>query len=289
MSIVYLNGNFLPADEARISPLDRGFLFADGVYEVIPCYRGIPFRLEDHLRRLEHSLAGIQLAVPQTRDDWRALFADLVARNGGGNVAIYLQVTRGAPAVRDHAFPTQPVPPTVFAMVTPMKKPPVDLLDAATGYRAITADDIRWTRCDVKSVSLLPNILLRQLAVAQGAAECILLRDGFVTEGAASNIFIVKDGTIATPPLSPHILGGITRDVIIELARDNKVPLAQRGITEAELHSADEVWYSSSTREIVPITRLDEHPVGNGEVGPVWKRMARIYLDHKRSLFGPDA
>lgn len=285
MATVFLNGEFLDADAARISPMDRGFLFADGVYEVIPCYAGKPFRLDEHLRRLEYSLAAIRLAVPQSRDDWRALITQLVARNGGGSVSVYLQVTRGVAAVRDHAFPAEPVAPTVFAFTSPLKKPPVDYLDEAGGSRAITLDDTRWARCDIKSVSLLANVLLRQAAIDAGASECLMLRDGFLTEGAASNAFIVKDGVLATPPHSHCILGGITRDLIIELARRHGIPVEEREISEQELHAADEVWVTSSIREIVPVTRLNDHAVGDGRVGPMWKRLARIYFDFKNGLF----
>lgn len=290
MSIVYLNGAWVDAADAKISVFDRGFLFADGVYEVIPFYAGKPFRLNAHLDRLERSLTGLRIAVSQTRADWQALFAELVARNSaehssnGGNVSIYLQITRGAPPKRDHAFPKNAVAPTLFAMVSPMAKPPVDDLDAAVGNHAITAGDIRWTRADIKSVSLLPNILLRQMAVEQNAQECLLLRDGFVMEGSASNVFIVKDGIIKTPPLSHYILGGITRDVVIELARNNNLPVIECDISEQALRSADEVWVTSSTREIVPVTVLDGRPVGNGQTGVVWKRMAHIYRACKQAF-----
>lgn len=284
MGIVFLNGEFLEAAAARISPLDRGFLFADGVYEVIPCYDGRPLRLDAHLDRLQYSLDALRIPATQSRAEWAALFSELVARNGGGNVSIYLQVSRGAPEKRDHAFPKVPVAPTVFAMVSPMARPPLDDLDNASCVRAITRNDIRWTRADIKSVSLLPNILLRQDAVEAGAAECILLRDGCATEGAASNLFIVAGGVLKTPPKSHYILGGITRDLVIELALANGIPVAECDISEQELRRADEIWVTSSTREIVPVGELDGAKIGDGRPGPLWRRMAHIYRAEKDRL-----
>ncbi|MCK5875904.1 MAG: D-amino-acid transaminase [Alcanivoracaceae bacterium] len=286
MNIAYLNGEFMPLDEARISPLDRGFLFADGVYEVIPAYAGTLFRLGEHLDRLGASLAAIELANPLSRTDWTALFNALIEQNGGGNIYIYLQVTRGAAAKRDHAFPVPPVAPTIFAMTGQIATPAADMPDTTPGVAAITLDDIRWSRCDIKSVALLANVLMRQQAVSEGASEAILIRDGFATEGSASNFFIVKQGVIVTPPKSHLILPGITRDLLVELARKHGMPVEEKEVTEAELKSADEVWISSSTREVVPVTRLNGHPLGDGRPGPVWKQMARYYVDFKRALCG---
>ena len=282
MSIAYLNGAWLPLDEARISPLDRGFLFADGVYEVIPVYAGKPFRLAEHLDRLAFSLHEIQLAPPLDKAGWASLLGELIRRNSGGNLSLYLQITRGAAGKRDHAFPGTDVAGTVFAMTSPLS--PVMDLDTVTGLPAITVTDCRWLRCDIKSVALLPNILMRQQAVSQGAAEAILLRDGQATEGAASNLFIVRDGTVITPPKSPLILGGITRDLIIELCRAHGVPCQEGAISEAALHQADEIWVSSSTREIAPVVQLDGQPVGTGQPGPVWRHVAGLYNDFKREL-----
>ena len=202
MDTVYLNGDFLPEDQARISPLDRGFLFADGIYEVIPVYGGHLFRLEAHLDRLDRSLNAIQMDNPCSRGRWQILFEELIERNGGGNQAVYLQVTRGAPSGREHGFPPEGVEPTVFAMSLPVKAPAADTPDTAQGVSAVTRDDIRWSRCDIKSVSLLPNILLRQQALEAGATEAILVRDGVLTEGSASTVFIATDNRIATPPRS---------------------------------------------------------------------------------------
>ena len=286
MAIAYLNGQFMPLDEARISPLDRGFLFADGVYEVIPAYGGKLFRLDEHLDRLDASLAAIQLPNPLTRADWTTLFNSLIERNGGGNIYIYLQVTRGAAAKRDHAFPVPPVVPTIFAMTGQIATPAADMPDTTPGVAAITLDDIRWSRCDIKSVALLANVLMRQQAVSEGASEAILIRDGFATEGSASNFFIVSQGVIVTPPKSHLILPGITRDLLVELARKQGMPVTEREVTEAELKSADEVWLSSSTREVVPVTRLNGHLLGDGRPGPIWRQMARHYVDFKRALCG---
>lgn len=286
MTIAYLNGKFMPLDEARISPLDRGFLFADGVYEVIPAYGSTLFRLDEHLDRLDASLNAIGLANPLVRADWTTLFNDLIEQNGGGNIYIYLQITRGAAAKRDHAFPVPPVAPTVFAMTGQIATPAADMPDTTAGVAAITLDDIRWSRCDIKSIALLANVLMRQQAVSEGAFEAILIRDGFATEGSASNFFIVKQGIIVTPPKSHLILPGITRDLLVELARKHGMPAEEREITEAELKGADEVWLSSSTREVVPVTRLNGHPLGDGNPGPVWRQMARRYVDFKRTLCG---
>lgn len=286
MTIAHLNGKFMPLDEARISPLDRGFLFADGVYEVIPAYGSKLFRLDEHLDRLDASLAAIQLPNPLTRTDWTTLFNSLIEQNGGGNIYIYLQVTRGAAAKRDHAFPVPPVAPTIFAMTGQIASPAADMPDTTPGVAAITLDDIRWSRCDIKSVALLANVLMRQQAVSEGASEAILIRDGFATEGSASNFFIVRQGVIVTPPKSHLILPGITRDLLVELARKHGMPVEEREVTEAELKSADEVWLSSSTREVVPVTRLNGHLLGDGRPGPVWRQMARHYVDFKRALCG---
>lgn len=281
MTTVYLNGVFLPIEQACVPVLDRGFLFGDGVYEVIPVYGGTLFRLEEHLQRLDHSLAGIRITNPLSRALWRDTLDELVERNGGGDQSIYFQITRGAAPKRDHAFPAN-VLPTIFMMSTPLAPLPEDL--AQNGIAAITLADIRWQKCDIKAITLLPNVLLRQEAIDHGAAEAILLRDGLAVEGAASNLFIVKDGTIITPPKSPHLLPGITRDLILELAAEHKVPHRETVITEAELRAADEVWLTSSTKEILPVTRLDNSAVSGGKPGPVWAKLIALYQHYKRTL-----
>ena len=207
--IVYLNGSFLPQDEARVSVLDRGFLFGDGVYEVIPAYGGRLLRLDQHLDRLEHSLDGLRIRNPCDRARWREILEGLLERNPGDDRSVYLQVTRGAAAKRDHAFPPPEVEPTVFAMVTPIAQP--DPASVERGVHAFTYDDTRWSRCDIKAITLLPNVLLRQQAIDAGGQEAILIRDGLATEGAASNLFIVRNGVMTTPPKDHRVLPGITR------------------------------------------------------------------------------
>jgi D-alanine transaminase len=281
MTTVYLNGVFLPIEQACVPVLDRGFLFGDGVYEVIPVYGGNLFRLEQHLQRLDHSLAGVRIGNPMSRTLWRDTLDELVERNGGGDQSIYFQVTRGAAPKRDHAFPAN-VLPTVFMMSTPLAPLPADL--AQNGIAAVTLADIRWQKCDIKAITLLPNVLLRQEALDKGAAEAILLRDGLAVEGAASNLFTVKDGAIITPPKGPQLLPGITRDLILELAAAHQVPHREAVITEAELRAADEIWLTSSTREILPVTRLDGQAVSGGKPGPVWARLIGLYQEYKRTL-----
>lgn len=273
--IVYLNGEFLPIDAAKVSVLDRGFLFGDGVYEVIPVYGGRPFRLAEHLERLENSLRGIRMDSPLNADAWEKIFGRLI--QGGHDQSIYLQVTRGAPPKRDHAFPSDTAP-TVFVMCTPIAPIP------ASGVCAITVPDIRWQWCHIKAITLLANVLQRQQAVDAGCAEAILIRDGHAIEGAASNLFVVSGETIVTPPKGNDILPGITRDLTVEIARANGIPCEERPIPVDELLSAGEVWVTSSTREILPVVKLDETPVGNGVPGPVWQRMNRLYQDYKQHL-----
>ncbi len=288
MSIVYLNGDYLPAEQAHVPVLDRGFLFGDGVYEVIPAYGGRPLRLDGHLARLEQSLAGIRIAPPMSREAWREVLETLLTRNdgNGGDYSVYLQVTRGVASKRDHAFP-EGVRPTVFAMVTPIAPVPEKL--RTEGVAAITLDDIRWSYCNIKAITLLPNVLLRQAALDTGAAEAVLIRDGLAIEGAASNLFVVLDGVIVTPPLSPQLLPGITRDLVLELAAHHGLPHREDAITEAQLRSASEVWFTSSTKEVVPVTHLDGEPVGDGRPGPVWAQMIALYQDHKAALRRGDA
>ncbi|HCU53494.1 MAG TPA: D-amino acid aminotransferase [Gammaproteobacteria bacterium] len=278
--LVYLNGAFLPPEQAKVSVFDRGFVFADGVYEVIPAYGGRLFRLAQHLNRLDASLTSIRLANPLARDEWRAVCARLVEAAGGGDVSIYLQVTRG-PAPRDHAFPAE-VHPSVFAYAAPIKYPDTALL--ASGVAAITVPDIRWLRCDIKAIALLPNVLLRQQAIESGAAEAILIRDGLMTEGSASNIFVVVNNRLITPSKGPFILPGVTRDLVLELARAHAIPCEERDIHDAELRSASEIMLSSSTKELLPITTLDGLPVGTGQPGPLHARLHGHYQDYKREF-----
>lgn len=277
--MIYLNGDFLPIEEARVPVLDRGFIFGDGVYEVIPVYSHKPFRLAEHLLRLQHSLDGIRLQNPHSDEEWSSLVEQIIASNDGDDQYLYLHVTRGV-ARRDHAFP-KGVIPTVFIMSNPLLAPPRELL--ATGVAAITADDNRWLRCDIKAISLLPNVLLRQMAIDAGAMETVLLRDGFMTEGAASNIFLAKDGILLAPPKNHLMLPGITYDVVLELAAAEKIPCEVREVSEYELRTAQELLLTSSTREIMPITRLDGKPVGEGKPGVMFARLHPLYQSYKQT------
>jgi D-alanine transaminase len=277
-SICYLNGQFLPLADARIPVLDRGFILGDGVYEVIPAYGRKLFRLEEHLARLAYSLRSIRLANPHDASTWASLLGTVVDRNPWDDQSVYLQVTRGV-APRSHEFPKMPVAPTVFMMANPLKTPPAETRER--GVAVVTREDFRWHRCDIKSVSLLANCLLRQEAEDAGVAETVLVRDGNVTEASASNVYVVKGGTIACPPKDNLILPGITYDLIVELARAGGLPVEVRPVTAAELFAADEVWLSSSTREVQPVTRIDDKPVGTGLPGPGFARMYRLFQDYK--------
>lgn len=287
--MIYLNGEWMPIEQAKIPVLDRGFIFGDGVYEVIPCYSGHPFRLRGHLARLQASLGAVRIANPYSLEHWDELVREIVKRNPMEDQYVYLQVTRGV-APRDHAFP-KGVKPTVFMMTNPLVTPSQEQRER--GVAAVTALDNRWLRCDIKSVSLLANCLLRQSAVDAGAAETVLLRDGMLTEGSASNIFLVKNGGIITPPKTNFILPGITYDVVIELARANRLPLEIRQVSEAEVRDADELWLTSSTKEVLSISTLDGKPVGHGnnagKPGPVAARMHQLYQEYKRTVMrAPD-
>jgi D-alanine transaminase len=275
--MIYLNGDFMPIEDAAIPVLDRGFIFGDGVYEVIPVYSRLPFRLGGHLARLQTSLDSIRLDNPHSDSEWRRLLDRLIELNEPEDQALYLQVTRGV-ARRDHAFPANTTP-TVFIMSSPLLPPTAEQIENGVG--AITAADNRWARCDVKSTSLLPNVLLRQLAIDAGCAETLLLRDGRLTEGSASNAFVVRNGTILAPPKSNLMLPGITYDLVLELAAANTVALEVRDISEAELKSANEIWITSSSREILPVTMLNGEPVSDGRPGPVFKHMHNLYQQYK--------
>ncbi len=278
--LVYLNGDYLPLDEARVFVLDRGFLFGDGVYEVIPVYSRRPFRLHEHLARLQASLDAIRLANPHSEAEWIERIERVSTAAEWPDQGIYLQVTRG-PGPRDHAFP-QVIRPTVFIMPMPLSTPGPEAVEH--GVCAITAPDGRWLHCDVKSVSLLANVLARQRSVDAGCVETILLRDGWLTEGSTSNVFIVRAGVILAPPKSNLMLPGITYDVVLELARALGLPHQLRPIAEAELRSADEVWLTSSPKEVLAVITLDGQPVGHGRPGPLFRRVYAAYQDYKRRV-----
>lgn len=277
---VYLNGEFLPLAEAKISVLDRGFIFGDGVYEMVPVYSGQAFRLDDHLRRLQASLDAIRLANPHGIEAWRSLIRQLIDLQDFHDQSIYIQVTRGV-APRDHAFP-QGVPPTVFMYAQPLVTASAE--QKRTGVCAVTAIDNRWQRCNIKATSLLANILLRQQAVDAGCAETVLLRDGFLTEGSASNIFVVKNNVLMAPPPSSHMLTGITYDVVFELAAANGIAHQVRAISEDEVRNADELWMTSSTKEIMAIVKLDGVVIGSGMPGPLARRMDGLYQTFKQQV-----
>ncbi len=283
LPLCYLNGAYLPLAEARISPLDRGFLYADGAYEVMPVYAGRPFRFAEHCARLTRSLAELRMDDPMSGREWRDVIARLIERNGGGDQYVYWQVTRGAEWGRNHA-PLPLVQRTVFAFCAPLPVAPREVLER--GLACITAEDTRWARCDVKSVALLANVLLRQLSVDAGASETILLRGGQLTEASAAAVHVVVKGEVRTPPRTERILPGTTRSVLEELA--DRVGLRHRSVrvTETELRGAEEVWLSAATRELVPVTRLDGQPVGTGVPGPLWSRLYAELQRYKQELAG---
>jgi D-alanine transaminase len=278
--MVYLNGKFLPIEEATVPVLDRGFIFGDGVYEVVPVYSRVPFRLDEHLARLERSLGEVKIRNPYARAKWRELVYSVIDRQPFEDQAVYFQVTRGV-AKRDHAFPKN-AEPTVFIMSNPLVNPPRE--QVLKGGAAISAADNRWLRCDIKSTSLIGNCLLRELSAEAGLSETILFRDGKLTEAASCNVFVVRQGTIAAPPKSNLILPGITYDVVVELARANGIPLELRDVAEAEVRAADELWVSSSSKEVFPIVQLDGRPIGAGKPGPVFQRMYALYQEFKQKV-----
>jgi D-alanine transaminase len=278
--VAHFNGSLLPLDRIAISPLDRGFLFGDGVYEVIPVYEGVMLRGREHFERLQRSMDEIRLDNPHSVDAWMAHAARLLEHHPG-NQSIYIQVTRGVPAKRDHAMP-KGLAPTVFMMCYPLASPSREQVD--NGVACVSARDFRWEKCHIKSTSLLGNVLARQISADAGAAETILLREGMLTEASASNVFVVKDGVVAAPPQDNLILLGITYDLLVRLAGEGTVRLEIRPVSEAELRAADEVWLSSSTKEVLAVTTLDGKPVGTGKPGPVFRRMHALFQDHKAEV-----
>lgn len=277
---VYLNGKFLPIEQACVPVLDRGFIFGDGVYEVIPVYSRHPFRLEEHLRRLQSSLDGIRLSNPHSAEEWLRLIRELIRQGDSEDQSVYLHITRGV-ARRDHPFPVG-VAPTVFMMSNPLTTPPVAQVE--NGVTAISAVDNRWGGCNIKAISLLPNVLLRQLAVDAGVNETVLFRDGILTEGTSSNIFAVEQGILLAPPKDQHMLPGITYDLLLELTAAHDVPLLIGKFDEARIRKADELWLSSSTRELLSIVALDGQPIGDGRPGPLFRKMYALYQDYKNKV-----
>lgn len=271
----------MPVENATVSVMDRGFLFGDGVYEVIPVFGHKLLRLDAHLSRLQNSLDRISLPNPKKNEEWAGIFSALLEKNPGEDRAVYLQISRGAYTKRDLAINAQ-YPATVFAMVLHVTPPAIEVV--SKGISAITVDDFRWNACDIKSTSLLGSVMLRQQASEAKVEDAILIKNGMVTEGTASNVFLVKEGILITPPTGLLLLPGITRDLVIEIARNNAILVEERDIQEAELYTADEIWMTSSTREIAPVIRLNGETVGSGAAGPMWKRVMDLYQEYKQIL-----
>lgn len=279
---VYLNGDFVPLEEARISPMDRGFLFGDGIYEVIPSYDGKLVGFGPHLARMYDGLASLEIDPGMTEEDWRTVAIELIARNGGGDLALYFHVSRGADTRRDHAYP-QDIAPTLYAFAFPI--PPAPGTDKATAsrYRVSTAEDMRWKRCNIKSTALLGNVMHYQQGLASGSDEIILYNAaGEVTEAAACNVFAVSGGVVATPALDEQKLPGITRQMLLDiLRRHTDLSVQERVVTLDELRAADEIWLTSSSKDVAPVVALDDAPVGSGDVGDVWLVAQTAYAAHK--------
>ena len=280
LPIAYVNGEFVAVEEARISPFDRGFIFGDGVYEVIPVYDGKPLRLREHLLRLQRSMDFVDLHNPYALEQWQTLIAQLVSKNGGGNVGVYIQVTRGV-AKRDFA-PPKGIAPTVFMMANTLPTPTRELYEK--GLSCVSLDDFRWERCHVKATSLLGAVLLKHETNQQNADECVLFRNGYLTESSASNICAVKNGVILCPPKDNLILPGITYDLMMELATKASLPLEVRRVSRKEVRGADELWLTSSTKEVIAITTLDGKPVGKGKPGAMFWKMFELFQEYKRTL-----
>lgn len=280
LSTCYLNGDYLPLKEARISPLDRGFLFADSVYEVLPAYGGRLYRFAEHFDRLARSLSEIALPSPHTHGEWLALLEELIDRNGGLDMYLYVQVTRGAELGRNHAFPANATP-TVFAMASPI--PVFTATQRERGLSAITVEDFRWRRCHIKATTLLANVLMKQRASEAGAQEAIITANGEVIEGSSTSVLIVRSDTLISPPDTPSRLPGTTRDAALELARE-WMSIDIRPITVAEMFAADEVWIAAATRDVLPVTTIDGKPIGSGKPGPQCERMRAAFLASRASL-----
>lgn len=282
MSTVYLNGDYMPMNEARISPMDRGFLFGDGIYEVVPSYDGMLVGFAPHMERMQDGLDAIEIKLQVVHEQWRNIANELIARNGGGNLGIYFHVSRGADTQRHHAYP-EGIAPTVYAFAFEIPPAPIALKSAATPYTVATAEDLRWKRCNIKSTALLGNVMHYQDSYAQGHNETLLYnQDGELTEAAACNVYVVKNGIVATPLLDHQKLPGITRLMLLQiLRRDGGIAVQERVVTVDELNNADEVWISSSSKEIAPVIEIDGKPVGDGKVGDVWLAAQTLYSAHK--------
>jgi len=283
MSTVFLNGDYMPINEAKISPLDRGFLFGDGIYEVIPSYFGKMVGFQGHINRLNDGLKAIGIEFNWNDSQWQELCDQLSEKNGAEALGIYLHVSRGADTKRFHAFPEN-VQPTIFAMTFEISVPKMpDLATIGKGYALTSTEDLRWQRCQIKSTALLGNVLHFQQGYDAGSQETLLFnKNNELTEASASNIFIVKNGIVVTPIQDNQILPGITRRLVIDiLTKDGELSIQERTVTLDEVKTADEIWITSSSKEIAPVTMLDGKPVGNGKVGDVWLKAATLYFNNK--------
>ena len=280
-NIIYLNGDYMPVEEATVSVMDRGFLFGDGVYEVIPVFGNKLLRVDEHLNRLQNSLNRICLPNPHSNQEWAEIFSGLLKKNGGEDRAVYLQISRGVYPKRDLSIKAGH-PPTIFAMVLQVTPPDIEIVSA--GISVVTVDDFRWSACDIKSTSLVANVMLKHQAAAADVEDAILIKNCMVSEGTASNVFIVKNDVLITPPTGHKLLPGITRDLVIEIAKNNTILVEEREVKEAELYDADEIWMTSSTREIAPVISLNGEAVGSGSAGPMWKQIMDLYQQYKQEL-----
>lgn len=282
MSVVYLNGQFMPAAEAKISPMDRGFLFGDGIYEVIPSYAGRCVGFTAHILRLQQGLAALSIDCAMSIQDWQELVQHLIRKNGAGNLGVYLHISRGADSKRAHAYP-KGIQPTIFAYCFDIAAEPQADLQSAPRYKVMTATDLRWKRCHIKSTALLGNVMHHQQAASLGLNECILFDEqGFLTEGSSTNVFIVKEGVVITPPLSFQILPGITRQLLLSILRQHSsIQVEERPVSKNEVMTADEVWLTSSSKEVAAVTEVDGQLVGYAEPGPVWKQAQHLFSQYK--------
>ncbi len=282
MSTVYLNGEFMPMAEARISPMDRGFLFGDGIYEVIPSYDGKLVGFGPHIERMNQGMDLIGIKFGYSEADWREVCEALIEKNGSGNLGIYLHVSRGTDSRRHHAYPEN-VEPTVYAFAFEIPAAPVADREKVKPYKVSSTEDLRWQRCNIKSTALLGNVMHFQQGHAAGHNEIILFNaNNEMTEGSACNAYIVKDGVVITPPLDNQILPGITRLMLLDILRkDGSIKIEERVVTMDEVRNADEIWLTSSSKEIAPVTELDGKPVGDGQVGPVWEKAQTLYTAQK--------
>jgi len=275
--MVFLNGQLVPLEEAKVPVLDRGFIFGDGVYELVPVYSRVAFRLDEHLARLERSLGEAKIRNPYSRQRWREIVYQLVDAQSFEDQGVYFQVTRGV-AKRDHTFPKD-VPATVFMMSNPLATPSAEQIEQ--GVAVVTAEDNRWHRCDLKTISLVGNVLMRQLAADANAVETVMFRDGYLTEASASNVLVVSKGTIVAPPKDELILPGITYGAAWDFAQEAGIPIEMRPVTRAEALAAEEMWLTSSTKEVLAITTLDGRPFAGGKPGPVFRKMHALFQAHK--------